>query len=188
MPPAVVEAVGTGHAMLHARVTLADDTLMPAVRAYMVIAAAADLGTVVASAPEEEHVEAFDGRRVDVWVAAGVEAVALSAALTSVPDVAAAEVAEVAEAGRGRRAPQPAAPVPVPVVAGERGEAGRAAATVRVDAERLDQLMHLMGELVVQRTQVEVLAAQAEVRASRRPCRTSRAARTPCRRSSCRSA
>ena len=162
VPQAVVEAVGTGHAMLHARVTLADDTLMPAVRAYMVIAAAADLGTVVASAPEEEHVEAFDGRRVDVWVAAGVEAVALSAALTSVPDVAAAEVAEVAEAGVVGAA-EPAAPVPVPIVAGERGEAGRAAATVRVDAERLDQLMHLMGELVVQRTQVEVLAAQAEV-------------------------
>ena len=162
MPQAVVEAVGTGHAMLHARVTLADDTLMPAVRAYMVIAAAADLGTVVASAPEEDHVEAFDGRRVDVWVAAGVEAAALSAALTAVPDVATAEVAEVAEAGVVGEA-EPVAPVPVPVVAGERGEAGRVAATVRVDAERLDQLMHLMGELVVQRTQVEVLAAQAEV-------------------------
>jgi two-component system, chemotaxis family, sensor kinase CheA len=162
VPSAVVEAVGTGHAMLHARVTLADDTLMPAVRAYMVIAAAADMGTVVASAPEEDHVEAFDGRRVDVWVAAGVEAAALSAALTAVPDVATAEVAEVAEAGVVGET-EPVAPVPVPVVAGERGEGGRVAATVRVDAERLDQLMHLMGELVVQRTQVEVLAAQAEV-------------------------
>ena len=164
VPAAVVEAVGTGHAMLHARVTLADDTLMPAVRAYMVIAAAADMGTVVASAPEEDDVEAFDGRRVDVWVAAGVEAVALSAALTAVPDVATAEVAEVAEAGvLGEPEAELVAPVPVPVVAGERGEGGRVAATVRVDAERLDQLMHLMGELVVQRTQVEVLAAQAEV-------------------------
>jgi two-component system, chemotaxis family, sensor kinase CheA len=162
VPPAVVEAVGTGHAMMHARVTLAEDTLMPAVRAYMVIAAAADLGTVVASAPEEEHVEAFDGRRVDVWVAAEVEAAALSAALTSVPDVATAEVAEVAEAGVVAGA-EPAKPVPVPVVAGDRAEGARAAATVRVDAERLDQLMHLMGELVVQRTQVEVLAARAEV-------------------------
>jgi two-component system chemotaxis sensor kinase CheA len=162
VPAAVVEAVGTGHAMLHARVTLEDETLMPAVRAYMVIAAAADMGTVVASAPEEDHVEAFDGRRVDVWVAAGVEAAALSAALTAVPDVATAEVAEVAEAGVVG-ATEPVAPVPVPVVAGERGEGGRVAATVRVDAERLDQLMHLMGELVVQRTQVEVLAAQAEV-------------------------
>jgi two-component system chemotaxis sensor kinase CheA len=162
VPQAVVEAVGTGHAMMHARVTLAEDTLMPAVRAYMVIAAAADLGTVVASAPEEEHIEAFDGRRVDVWVAAEVEAAALSAALTSVPDVATAEVAEVAEAGVVAGA-EPVKPVPVPVVAGDRVEGSRAAATVRVDAERLDQLMHLMGELVVQRTQVEVLAARAEV-------------------------
>jgi len=35
--------------------------------------------------------------------------------------------------------------------------------TVRVDAERLDQLMHLMGELVVQRTHVEALSAEAAV-------------------------
>ncbi len=35
--------------------------------------------------------------------------------------------------------------------------------TVRVDAERLDQLMHFMGELVLHRTQVEALAAGADV-------------------------
>jgi two-component system chemotaxis sensor kinase CheA len=162
LPGAVVDAVAAGQAMLHARVTLGDETLMPAVRAYMVIAAAADLGTVVASAPEEDDVEAFDGRRVDVWITAEVEAAALSAALTSVPDVATAEVAEVAKAVVEGE-PEPAAPAAIPVVAGERGDTGRAAATVRVDAERLDQLMHLMGELVVQRTQVEVLAAQADV-------------------------
>jgi two-component system chemotaxis sensor kinase CheA len=159
LPDAVADGLVAGQAMLHARVTLADDTLMPAVRAYMVIAAAADLGRVVTSAPEVDHVEAFDGRLVDLWVTAEVEAAVLSAALVSVPDVATAEVAEVAET-----APQgEAVPVGAPVVAGERADASRAAATVRVDAERLDQLMHLMGELVVQRTQVEVLAAQADV-------------------------
>ncbi len=35
--------------------------------------------------------------------------------------------------------------------------------TVRVDAERLDQLMHFMGELVLHRTQVEALIAQSDV-------------------------
>jgi two-component system chemotaxis sensor kinase CheA len=35
--------------------------------------------------------------------------------------------------------------------------------TVRVDAERLDQLMHAMGELVLHRTHVEGLAAHADV-------------------------
>jgi two-component system, chemotaxis family, sensor kinase CheA len=159
LPDAVADGLVAGQAMLHARVTLADDTLMPAVRAYMVIAAAADLGRVVTSAPEVDHVEAFDGRVVDLWVTAEVEAAVLSAALVSVPDVANAEVIEVAET-----APQgEAVPVAAPVVVGERADASRAAATVRVDAERLDQLMHLMGELVVQRTQVEVLAAAADV-------------------------
>ena len=160
LPDAVADALVAGQAMLHARVTLGEDTLMPAVRAYMVIAAAADLGRVVASAPEVDHVEAFDGRVVELWITAEVEAAALSAALVSVPDVAAAEVTESAADG------QPVADVPVaaPVVASERADpSSRAAATVRVDAERLDQLMHLMGELVVQRTQVEVLAAVADV-------------------------
>ena len=159
LPDAVADALVAGQAMLHGRVTLGDDTLMPAVRAYMVIAAAADLGTVVASAPEVDHVEAFDGRLVDLWITAEVEASTLSAALASVPDVATAEVTEIT--GDGEAAV--AVPVDAPVVASERADTSRAAATVRVDAERLDQLMHLMGELVVQRTQVEVLAAQAEV-------------------------
>jgi two-component system chemotaxis sensor kinase CheA len=43
------------------------------------------------------------------------------------------------------------------------GAAAAQTSTVRVDAERLDQLMHFMGELVVQRTLVESLAAQAGV-------------------------
>src|SRR6201999_4538214 len=34
---------------------------------------------------------------------------------------------------------------------------------VRVDAERLNQLMHFMGELVLHRTRVEELAAHADV-------------------------
>jgi len=146
-PPVVA-----GQAVLHARARLGDDTLMPAVRAYMVIAAAAELGAVVTSAPLEDDVEAFDGRLVDVWVAAEVEAEALQAALAAVPDVASVEVVEAAEKEDERPAPAPAL---VP--------AARAASTVRVDAERLDALMHLMGELVVQRTQVEVLAGQAQV-------------------------
>jgi two-component system chemotaxis sensor kinase CheA len=57
--------------------------------------------------------------------------------------------------------------------------APRAAATVRVDAERLDELLHLMGELVQHRTTVEALAAEAAVpglpQAVQRLARTSQA-------------
>jgi two-component system chemotaxis sensor kinase CheA len=152
-PEPVAGAMAAGQAVLHARATLEDETLMPAVRAYMVLAAAADLGTIVASAPESEDVEAFDGRVIDVWVAAEVETEALQAALAGVPDVASVEVTD-------DRPTEEAAPK---LAAVANLDYSRTTSTVRVDAERLDQLMHLMGELVVQRTRVEALSAEAEV-------------------------
>jgi two-component system, chemotaxis family, sensor kinase CheA len=159
-PEPVAGALAAGQAVLHARATLADDTLMPAVRAYMVLAAAADLGTVVASAPEADDVEAFDGRVIDLWLAAEVETDALQAALAAVPDVAAVEVTDDDPVGAARPAE---AEAPPKLAAVATLDPSRAATTVRVDAERLDQLMHLMGELVVQRTRVEALTAEAEV-------------------------
>ncbi len=44
-----------------------------------------------------------------------------------------------------------------------RAKARRPMSTVRVEADRLDQLMGVMGELVVHRTQLEALVAQADV-------------------------
>jgi two-component system chemotaxis sensor kinase CheA len=148
-PHEVVAALAAGRAVLHARCELSEDALMPTVRAYMLLTAAGELGAIIASAPLEQDVEAFDGRVVDVWIAAEVEADVLHKALASIPDVAAVVVQEPVAAAPA--AAQPAAHAPRP------------AATVRVDAERLDALMHLMGELVVQRTHVEILAAQADV-------------------------
>ncbi|MHB1837737.1 MAG: Hpt domain-containing protein, partial [Solirubrobacteraceae bacterium] len=54
-----------------------------------------------------------------------------------------------------------AAPEPQPAQAATK--AASAARTVRVDAERLDALMHSMGELVIHRTAVEALTANLEV-------------------------
>jgi two-component system, chemotaxis family, sensor kinase CheA len=152
-PEPVAGAMAAGRAVLHARATLDHETLMPAVRAYMVLAAAADMGTIVASAPEAEDIEAFDGRIIDVWVAAEVETEALQAALAAVPDVASVEVQD--DRPTEEAAPKLAAVATL--------DYSRTTTTVRVDAERLDQLMHLMGELVVQRTRVEALSADAEV-------------------------
>ncbi len=54
-------------------------------------------------------------------------------------------------------APPPAEP------AGKRRPARRSISTVRVEADRLDELMGVMGELVVHRTQLEALVAQSDV-------------------------
>ncbi len=134
---------------------------MPSVRAYMVLAALADHGEIVASEPAESDVDQFDGRTIEVWLAtdARVRASSRRAARRACRDVASATVEEP------RRAPErAAAAAPPPSRQARRGATSSpATSTVRVDSERLDQLMHLMGELVVHRTHAESLVAQAGV-------------------------
>ena len=144
-----------GRTVHHVVVRLVADALMPSVRAYMTLSALADHGEVLASEPAEQAVEGFEGGEIQVWVASEHEAAALEAAAKAVPDVASATVTELAEELTAPEAPEQAR-------AEERSPQRKATttSTVRVDAERLDQLMHLMGELVVHRTHAESLAAQ----------------------------
>ena len=76
---------------------------------------------------------------------------------------AAADTAVQPSAPEGVEPPAPAPPAAEAAKsapAGGAGGAGHSAArTVRVDAERLDTLMHLMGELVIHRTAVEAYTA-----------------------------
>jgi two-component system, chemotaxis family, sensor kinase CheA len=86
-------------------------------------------------------------------------------------DPSPAPVAEAPEApAPPPAAPADAAPAPAPVPAApakaaaeKPADANKATRTVRVDAERLDALMHSMGELVIHRTAVEALTANLEV-------------------------
>jgi two-component system, chemotaxis family, sensor kinase CheA len=159
MTPAVLEALAAGRRVVRVRVRLADDVAMPSVRAFMVLAALGDHGDLLGSSPAEAGIESFAGGSVEAWVATDHEDDAVLATVSAVADVAAAELHE-AEA-----APvEPGLPEPVEAVAAARANGpARASATVRVDAERLDQLMHLMGELVVHRTHLESLAADSDI-------------------------
>jgi two-component system chemotaxis sensor kinase CheA len=75
-------------------------------------------------------------------------------------EVAAAPAAVAEEAVAEPAAAGAAAAEPAKAAAGGAGGTGHSAArTVRVDAERLDTLMHLMGELVIHRTAVEAYTA-----------------------------
>ena len=49
-------------------IALADDVMMPAVRAYMVLAAIADHGEIIHSTPGSDEVDTFDGRRIEAWL------------------------------------------------------------------------------------------------------------------------
>jgi two-component system chemotaxis sensor kinase CheA len=132
-------------------VQLADDVQMAAVRAYMVLSALGEKGELVSSAPSHEQVDAFAGRAITAWVATDSPPQELAALAGAVPEVAGAQaVLELPQREQAAAAPVTA-------------HKPKSSSTVRVDAERLDQLMHHMGELVLHRTQVESLVAQAAV-------------------------
>jgi two-component system chemotaxis sensor kinase CheA len=176
LPPAKLAPVGDGHTVLEIHAALAPDAQMPAVRAFQVLAAVAEHGEVLRSTPAEDDVDGFTGRIVEVLLATDRPADEVAAAVRAVPDVgdvraveATAEpVAEPAPLAAVEEADAPDVALPVapaaasatPTATAKKGAQHR---TVRVDAARLDQLMHLMGELVVQRTHVEALSAEADV-------------------------
>jgi two-component system chemotaxis sensor kinase CheA len=151
---------------------------MPSVRAYMVLAAIAGLGETLACVPAPDDVDGFAGSEIDAWVVSEHTDSELAAAAGAVPDVAEVLVFEAAAdaaldegepAVADAVAPVPVADSPAPAAPAPAAPAAKPQApksgssTVRVDAERLDQLMHYMGELVLHRTQVEALASQADV-------------------------
>jgi len=171
--PEVVQGYDGDTPLLRVEIALIADVMMPAVRAYMTLAAVADHGEVVHSSPGSDEVDTFDGRRIEAWVLTEHDIATVDAAVRAVPDIetvavtaTAATAAEPAETADASAPEAPAAAPAHPAPAAPSGGAApshRSTTTVRVDAERLDQLMHYMGELVVHRTRVESLAAGAGV-------------------------
>ena len=169
--PEIVAAYEGDTPLLRIEVALVADVMMPAVRAYMALAAVADHGEVVHSTPGSDEVDAFDGRRLEAWIVTEHAPATIDAAVRAVPDV---QHVSISAAPAGSEAPAPEAPIaaepearsadvkPAPPAQGA-PPTQRSTTTVRVDAERLDQLMHYMGELVVHRTRVESLAAGSGV-------------------------
>jgi two-component system, chemotaxis family, sensor kinase CheA len=177
---AVIAAQEAGARVLRVHVTLGEEVLMPAVRAHMVLAALADHGEILASAPPPDGLEQFQGREIDAWVASEHEDETIAADVRAVSEVFTVEVNEAPspgvsppapaevppEAVREARPPAPeveaAPPMAKPAPPPELNTSTRTR-TVRVDAERLDALMHSMGELVIHRTAVEALTTNLEV-------------------------
>jgi len=88
-------AVAAGARVVHVVATLAEDTHMPSVRAYMALAAVAEHGELVASVPHHDDVESFAGRVVEAWIVSEHGDEALLESVRGVPDVAGATAGEV---------------------------------------------------------------------------------------------
>ena len=155
--PTDLETLAAGRRVVHVSAVLADDAQMPAVRAYMVISALGEMGELLSCSPAEDAVDSFAGTHIDLWLATDAEESALSATAATVPDVADAFAVLVG----GEEAPvadpavvaQAIADVDTPAAPQGGADSGvgkkKTAQTVRVEADRLDLLMHQMGELVV---------------------------------------
>jgi len=127
------------------RVGIAPGCPMPAVRALQVLLALEGLGSVLASEPSQAEVEAEQvGESLVVWLQTGAEAAAVEAALRGIPDLAGVAVA-----------PPPAVPAAAAPAAGQPKAEER---TIRVDVALLDDLMNLVGELVIDRGRLAALA------------------------------
>ena len=159
---AVAAAHEAGKRVLHLKAALDEQALMPAVRALMLFSALGEHGELIASVPPPDEIEQFGGRELEAWLAGEHEEEVVAASARHISDIVAVEIREVAPPAAESPAPRAAASSPKPAVPGGLGDSGHGARTVRVDAERLDALMHQMGELVIHRTAVEALTADLE--------------------------
>ena len=160
--PTDLGEMAQGRRVVQVHATFNEDVSMPSVRAYMVLAALASLGETLACIPTPDDVETFQGHEVVAWLVSDRTDAELMEVAAAVPEVADAQAIEaVPDAAVDGEPETPVAATPVARPEGNSRSHG--SSTVRVDAERLDQLMHAMGELVLNRTQVEVLATNADV-------------------------
>jgi two-component system chemotaxis sensor kinase CheA len=170
-PPSDLFERADGRRVLHVCVHLDEAAPMPAVRAFMVLNALEEHGELLHSAPSESEVDNFAGRRIDAWVASESLEPVVATALAQVADVVGLpdvivvtepREAEVVQISDAVKTVEDVIGTPAAGAGGANGSRKRSS-TVRVDSERLDALMHAMGELVVYRTHVEALAAGAQV-------------------------
>lgn len=175
------KGVAAGAVPLKVRVSLAPDSIMPSVRAYQIFLALNEMGEVVSTRPtmDEVEAEAVEGELV-IFLLATAPRETIRAAITAVTDVVKVDIGRVdigttakalsavaiaAEHGGGD---VNGAPVrnggPAGAGAGPGAGGGPAESrTIRVDVGILDNLMNLVGELVIDRTRLGRVSGQMSV-------------------------
>ena len=173
-----------GMDVFHIHIRLADTCLLKAARTYMVMNALDEIGDVIKSVPPAEDLEAekFE-HEFDLVLVTTSDAQAVSEALAPVSELEEVKIEAVDPDNLAAAAPAPAAaaPAPAPAAAAAPAPAAKLAAkpaakpaakapakpaaaaekkhhasqSVRVDIEKLDNLMNLVGELVINKVRLE---------------------------------
>lgn len=166
------KAKDAGMNVFHVKVTLMESCVLKAARSVMVMHALDEIGDVIKSVPPAEDLEQekFE-RSFDIVVATASDAEAVTNAVDTVSEIEDIGVKELdpdalakpAEPAPAAAAPAAAAAAPKKAAAPAKKEGAKAAApkkqhqsqSVRVDIEKLDTLMNLMGELVINKVRLE---------------------------------
>ena len=165
------KAKDAGMNVFHVKVTLMESCVLKAARSVMVMHALDEIGDVIKSVPPAEDLEQekFE-RSFDIVLATASDAEAVTNAVDTVSEIEDIGVEELDPDALAKPAePAPAAPAAAAAPAAKKAAApakkagAKAAApkkqhqsqSVRVDIEKLDTLMNLMGELVINKVRLE---------------------------------
>lgn len=170
------KAKEAGMNLFHIKVTLMETCVLKAARSVMVMNALDEIGDVIKSIPPAEDLEQekFE-RSFDVLIATSGDAEAVQNAVDTVSEIEDIAVQAVDPDKVGKEAAPAAAAAPAagaaPVAAAPAAKAAPAhkkeaaksapakkqhqSQSVRVDIEKLDTLMNLMGELVINKVRLE---------------------------------
>ena len=164
------KAKDAGMNVFHVKVTLMESCVLKAARSVMVMHALDEIGDVIKSVPPAEDLEQekFE-RSFDIVLATASDAEAVTNAVDTVSEIEDIGVEELDPDALAKPAePAPAAPAaaaaPAPKKAAPAKKEGAKTAapkkqhqsqSVRVDIEKLDTLMNLMGELVINKVRLE---------------------------------
>ena len=164
----IKKAKDSGLQAFHVRVTLVESCILKSARSYMVMNTLDQMGDVIKSVPPAEDLEQekFE-HSFDVVVVTDAEAKAIEDALMSISEMdkvevtdAGQEIAAASQAAGTSNAPVPAASkalepagkkTKAPAIAEKKLKSGQ---SVRVDIEKLDTLLNLVGELVINKVRL----------------------------------
>jgi len=178
----LLHALESGSHAFHIRVSVRDDCVLKAARAYMVFDQLERQGEIVKANPSVEEIEQekFD-KSFTLFYISAMEREAVEKAVASVSEIESVTVKELDRAalqnrndsGTGqsvkpdpeeKKSPQPAGTPGTsgPSKPAQASGGSVAARTIRVDIDRLDTLMNLFSELLIDRVRLEQLASEVD--------------------------
>ncbi|WP_098747021.1 chemotaxis protein CheA [Paenibacillus sp. EZ-K15] len=184
------QSISEGHKVLYIQVTLREDCQLKAVRAYMVFETLERSGEIVKTYPDVQEIEQGEFDRVfSLYYITQRETQDIESQILGVSEIetttvvaldheslqqmvqesaATAEavkpqVSEAAPAAAASpEAKSPSAPAKESKVPARNAGGGNPSRTIRVDIERLDVLMNLFSELLIDRVRLEQLASESK--------------------------